>query len=65
MKHLYKSDKNRVVSGIFGGLGEYYDIDPTILRLAWLLVLVLTVVIPGVIVYIIAAFIVPSRVKKV
>jgi len=61
MKNLYRSRDNKVCAGIFGGLGEYFNIDPTILRLLWLLVLVLTAFVPGIIVYIIAIFVVPKK----
>lgn len=60
MKHIYRSDDNRIVGGICGGLGEYFDVDPTLLRLLWLFVVV-TGVIPGFIVYGIAFFVVPRR----
>lgn len=64
MKKLYKSAENKVFAGVLGGLGEYFDIDPVLLRLAYLLVLVLTGVFPGVIAYIIAAVIVPKKPKS-
>ncbi len=32
MKHLYKSNDNKIFSGILGGFGEYYNIDPVLLR---------------------------------
>lgn len=35
MKKLYRSKENRVLAGIFGGLGEYLEVDPVILRLFW------------------------------
>ena len=38
MKKLYKSNTDKVFAGILGGIGEYFDIDPTILRLAYVLV---------------------------
>lgn len=60
-KNLYRSKKNRILAGIFGGLGEYFDIDPTVLRLGWLLVFVFTGIFPGFLAYIIAIFIVPSK----
>jgi phage shock protein C len=60
-KRLFKSKKNKVLAGVFGGLGEYFDIDPTILRLAWLLVVVFTAVVPGTIAYIVAAIIMPQK----
>ena len=61
MKYLYKSKTNRIVSGIIGGLGEYYQIDPTLLRLATLLIIIITGVFPGIIVYIAAMVIVPKQ----
>ncbi|KMK77459.1 PspC domain-containing protein [Alkalihalobacillus pseudalcaliphilus] len=33
MKRLYRSQDNRMISGICGGLGEYFNVDPTIIRL--------------------------------
>lgn len=61
MKKIYKSKDNKVISGVIGGVGEYFDIDPVLLRLFWLLVLVLTAFIPGIIAYIIAVLIVPQK----
>ncbi|MFA5173031.1 MAG: PspC domain-containing protein [Candidatus Paceibacterota bacterium] len=61
MKNLYRSRDNKVFAGIFGGLGEYYDLDPTLLRLLWLFVLVITAFVPGIIAYIIAMFVVPKK----
>jgi len=59
MKKLYRSEHDRWVLGILGGLGEYLEIDPTVLRLVWLLVVVFTGIVPGVVVYFAAALIVP------
>ena len=61
MKKLYKSNKDRVIGGILGGLGEYMDIDPTILRLAFLLIAIMTGLFPALVIYIIASFIVPKN----
>lgn len=36
-KRLYKSYRNRMVCGVCGGIGEYFDIDPTLVRIAFLL----------------------------
>jgi len=60
-KRLYRSDKNRIFGGILGGLGEYLDIDPVLLRVIWVFVLVFTGFIPGILVYVIAYFIVPPH----
>ena len=58
-KKLYRSEKNKIFAGICGGLGEYFNIDPTALRLAWLLIVIFTGVFPGVIAYILAIFVIP------
>ncbi len=42
MKKLYKSDTDKVLSGVIGGIGEYFNIDPTILRLLFILIAILT-----------------------
>ena len=34
-KRLYRSTTNRKIAGVCGGLGEYFDIDPTIIRIVW------------------------------
>lgn len=61
MKHLYRSSTNKTLAGICGGLGEYWDIDPVVLRLLWVLVTVFTGFAPGIIGYILAAFIIPTK----
>ncbi|AKM78431.1 MAG: Phage shock protein C, PspC [Candidatus Wolfebacteria bacterium GW2011_GWE1_48_7] len=60
-KRLYKSESNKAVSGVIGGVGEYFDLDPVLLRVVWILVVVFTGIFPGVIAYIFAALIVPHR----
>lgn len=63
VRHLYRSDANRVFSGVIGGLGGYWGIDPVILRLLWTFVTVFTGFAPGIIVYIFAIFIIPMKPK--
>ena len=65
MKHVYRSDKNNIWAGVLGGVGEYFDVDPTLLRLLWLLLVVATGIVPGIIVYIIAVLVVPKRTVKI
>jgi len=33
MKKLYRSDKNKMITGVFGGIGKYCEVDPTVFRL--------------------------------
>lgn len=59
-KRLYRSNNNKVIFGVCGGIGEYLDIDPTVVRLLWVLFTVLSIG-AGIIAYIIAAFIIPKK----
>ena len=59
MKQLYKSNTNRKVAGVCGGIGEYLGIDPTIIRLGFVALSLLAG--GGLAVYIIAAIIMPDR----
>jgi len=60
-KKLYRSNTNKVFAGICGGLGEYANIDPVLLRLFWLLIVIFSGVAPGIVAYILAIFIIPKR----
>jgi phage shock protein PspC (stress-responsive transcriptional regulator) len=58
MKRLTKSN-NRMICGVCGGIGEYLGIDPTVVRLLWVLLSVLGGA--GLFAYIIAAIIIPEE----
>jgi len=58
-KKLYRSIKDRKLAGVCGGLGEYFDIDSTLVRLAMVLLACFG---GGVLVYIAAWIIVPEEV---
>ncbi len=60
-KRLYRSRDNRVLKGVAGGIGEYFGIDPVIVRLALLLTFAMGGI--GLIGYIIGAVLIPSRPK--
>jgi phage shock protein C len=59
MKRLYRSGKDRILGGICGGIGEHIDVDPSIIRLVWILVTLLLFG-TGIIVYAVAWIIVPE-----
>ena len=59
-KKLYRSKKHRMIAGVCGGIGEYFDIDPTIVRLVWAL-LSLASIGGGILAYIIAWIIIPEK----
>ena len=58
-KRLCRSTINKKIWGVCGGLGEYFNIDPTIIRLCWLMLVLAFGT--GVILYIIAAIIMPNE----
>lgn len=58
-KRLYKSNENKMISGVCGRIAEYFNIDPTLVRLGWVLFSALGG--SGIIAYIIAAIIIPKR----
>ncbi len=60
-KRLYRSEENKMIAGVCGGLGEYFNVDPTLIRLAWAILSVPTAFFGGLLVYIIAAIIIPSK----
>lgn len=59
MKKLYRSNIDKKLCGVCGGLAEYFEIDPTLVRLAW--VLFALCVGCGILAYIIAAIVIPKR----
>lgn len=61
-KQLYRSKKNRIFAGICGGIGEYLTIDPVVVRLVWLLVVIFTGFVPGLLAYILAIYIIPEEI---
>ena len=56
-KRLYRSSTNSMICGVCGGIGEYFNIDPTLVRLAWVLFSFLRGA--GIPAYIIATIIIP------
>ena len=57
-KKLYKSSVNRMLCGVCGGIAEYFDIDPTLVRLVWVIITLMGGA--GILAYIIAAIIIPD-----
>ncbi|CAH2214750.1 PspC domain-containing protein [Tepidibacter aestuarii] len=57
-KKIYKSIKDRKISGVCGGIAEYFDIDSTIVRLLWILFILLGG--SGILAYIACSLIIPN-----
>ena len=58
---MYRSGENKVLGGVCGGMGEYFDIDPVLIRLAW--IIAIFVFGTGVLAYLIAWIIIPKNPK--
>ncbi len=61
MRKLYISKKDRKIFGFCGGIGETYDIDPTLVRLVVVFLCFATAIIPVVLTYLAAWIIVPEK----
>lgn len=59
-KRLYKVENDKKLLGVCGGIAEYLNIDPTVVRIAWV-ILTLLVCGTGVLIYIICAFVFPNK----
>lgn len=57
-KRLYKSRQNRILTGVCGGIGEYAHLDPTLVRIIWVILALVGGL--GVILYIAAAILMPA-----
>lgn len=60
VKRLYRSE-GRMIAGVCGGIAEYLNTDPTIVRLIWALFTVITGFAPGLVLYLGAWLIIPKR----
>lgn len=59
-KRLYRSTKDKKILGVCAGIAEYFNIDPTIVRLIYAVLSIFTTGFPGLILYIVLAFIMPE-----
>ena len=58
-KRLFRSESSRMLCGVCAGIAEYFNLDPTLIRLAWALFCILGG--SGVLAYILAAIIIPPE----
>lgn len=61
MKRLHLSATDKKLFGVCGGIGETYDVDPTLVRLVVVFLCIATVVVPIAITYFVAALIMPKH----
>lgn len=58
-KRLYRSNTNYMLAGVCGGIAEYFNLDPTLIRLAWVILSLMSAG-TGIVAYILAAIIIPQ-----
>lgn len=58
-KKLFRSEKKKMVGGVCGGLGDYFDIDVSLVRLIFVALTLMTAILPMVIFYVIAWIVIP------
>lgn len=60
IKKIYRSTTDKVLTGVCGGFAEYFAVDPIFMRFAWIAGTIITGIVPGVLVYILAIFMIPK-----
>lgn len=60
-KKLYRSNTNRVFAGVCGGIAEYIDVDPTLIRVFYMALSIFSAAFPGLLLYILLVLIIPLR----
>lgn len=58
-KRLYRSNANRMLAGVCGGIAEYFNVDPTIVRVIWAIASIF--IHAGIIAYLAGMFIIPEK----
>ncbi len=58
-KRLYRVEQGKMLCGVCGGIAEYFDLDPLLVRLGWIVFCALGG--SGVLAYIIAAIVIPTK----
>jgi phage shock protein C len=60
-KKILKKSNEKMLFGVLGGVAEYFEFDPTVVRLVFVIIALLTGVMPAIILYIVAALIMPKK----
>ncbi len=60
-EELTRSQTDRMVAGVIGGLGEYFNVDANLIRVLWVVITVFTGFIPGIVVYLLLWLILPQE----
>ena len=58
-RRLTRSRQHKMIAGVCGGIAEYFELDPTVVRVAYVLVSIVSVAFPGILAYIVLMFVMP------
>lgn len=58
---LTRTRHDRMIAGVCSGIADYFDLDPTVVRVGYVLLSLLSAAFPGLILYLVLTFIVPSE----
>jgi len=61
IKRIYRSKKDRMVGGVCGGMAEYFNTDPVLIRILWVIFSLITAVLTGILAYAICWIIIPEN----
>ena len=61
MKKLTRSTTDRWIAGVCGGIGDYLEIDPNVIRVIWVIITVATGFVAGIVIYILLWLILPEQ----
>lgn len=60
-KRLYRSRTDSMLAGVCGGIAEYFELDPTLVRIAYIVLSLLSAAFPGILVYLILWIVIPEH----
>ena len=58
-RRLARSSRHKMIAGVCGGLAEYFKLDPTAVRVAYVILSIISAAFPGILAYIILMFVMP------
>ncbi len=61
MKKLYRNTQNKMIAGVCSGVADYFSVDSTVVRLGVVVGTIITGFFPGVLLYLLAMFIIPEK----
>ena len=62
-RRLYRARGDKMIAGVLGGLGDYFNIDASIIRIIYALLTLFTGIVPGLIFYVLLIIIIPAEPK--